>query len=229
MSYRRRTTLSMLALVLVVAGTGVALGVASPWNARVSGELVVRAEEYALGAGFEEFLAGDTAAARWYERYEAAGDVVAPLAERVARLPGRWHLLVVAETWCTDALNSVPYLARLAEASDNLELRIVRRDEAKHLLDAHEVDGRGRVPTVLVLDASHTEWAAFVERPAALRRALEAPSDEDRGTRVRAFYAADGGRAVLDDVVKLLEGAARGVALATGTIPETYEQVECGP
>jgi hypothetical protein len=224
MSYPKRTAFSGLGLLLVLAGLGVTAYVAEPTSAPPP----ALADDYSGAAGFVDFLAGDTAAARWYERYAAASDVVAPYADRVARLPGRWHLLVVAETWCTDALNSVPYLARLAEQSANLELRVVRRADAQHLLDAHRVDGRGRIPLVLVLDESRTEWGAFIERPAALVRALETPSREDRGTRVRAFYAEDGGRAVLDDVVRLLEGAARGVALATGTIPDSYEQIECG-
>jgi hypothetical protein len=191
-----------------------------------SGPLVLP-EEFGAAAVYESFLAADTAAESWRARYAAASKVVEPFQARVARLEGQWYLLVVAETWCSDATNSVPYLARLADESPNLELRVLRRADAKSLLDAHKIDGRGRIPLVLVLDSTFTEWGAFIERPAALRRALDEPSGEDRGTRVRAWYAADGGREVLRDVTMLLEGAARGVAVATGAVPEEYETVQC--
>ena len=56
---------------------------------------------------------------------------------RIARLPewalsavpagARRRLLVLAEDWCGDASNTVPVLARLADAVPELELRVLRR------------------------------------------------------------------------------------------------------
>src|SRR3981081_4176766 len=52
-------------------------------------------------------------------------------------LGGAWHLLVLSEDWCGDAVNTVPVVAKLAELSPNLDLRVLARDENPDLMDAH--------------------------------------------------------------------------------------------
>ena len=63
------------------------------------------------------------------------------LVARTAAVPGRWHLLVMVEDWCGDAVNTVPHLARLAERAPNLDLRVVGRDDNPELMDAHLTNG----------------------------------------------------------------------------------------
>src|SRR4051812_32714576 len=49
--------------------------------------------------------------------------------EQGSRLGGEWRLLVISEDWCGDASNTVPVLARAAEALPGFEMRVVKRDE----------------------------------------------------------------------------------------------------
>ena len=49
--------------------------------------------------------------------------------QRVDAVPGDWHLLVLSEDWCGDAVNTVPVVAKLAALSPTLELRVLARDE----------------------------------------------------------------------------------------------------
>src|SRR5690606_33724710 len=91
--------------------------------------------------------------------------------ERVAALPGRWHLLVLSEDWCGDAANSIPVLARLAELAPNLELRLLSRDENPDLMDAHLTNGTARaIPVVMLLDEDFVERGWWGSRPAELQR-----------------------------------------------------------
>jgi hypothetical protein len=53
---------------------------------------------------------------------------------------------VLSEDWCGDAVNSVPYLARLAELAPNLDLRVLARDENPDLMDAHLTRGSRSIP-----------------------------------------------------------------------------------
>src|SRR5512143_4350884 len=58
------------------------------------------------GVDFDRFVAGDTARrAQWIANRAAAPASVAPIAARAVAVPGRWHLLVIAESWCRDAVN----------------------------------------------------------------------------------------------------------------------------
>jgi hypothetical protein len=63
---------------------------------------------------WERFLDGvDANREMWHalaRRAEAPADLVSP----VRAVGGRWHLLVLLEDWCGDAVNTVPWLAALA-------------------------------------------------------------------------------------------------------------------
>lgn len=71
--------------------------------------------------------------------------------DRLEGIGGTWKLLVITEDWCGDASNTVPILARLAEAAPNLDIRLVKRDENPDLMDAHLTDG-GRTTLEELLD-----------------------------------------------------------------------------
>ena len=133
-------------------------------------------------------------------------------AARAAALPGRWHLLVLSEDWCGDAVNTVPYLARLADASPALDLRVLGRDANLDLMDAHLTGTARSIPIVIAYDDAFAERGWWGPRPAALQawvlgegQALDKP---DRYRQIRTWYARDRGRTTVDEVLRLLEGTA---------------------
>jgi hypothetical protein len=150
-------------------------------------------------------------AALWRDTYRLAR---APMdaAARLASLPGRWHLLVLVEDWCGDAVNTVPMLARLAERTPNVDLRVVGRDDNPDLMDAHRTNGSRAIPVVIVLDEDFAESGWWGPRPAALqewllRDGMALPKDE-RQRHVRTWYARDRGRTTADEVVDVVARAA---------------------
>ncbi|HEY0777054.1 MAG TPA: thioredoxin family protein [Gemmatirosa sp.] len=128
---------------------------------------------------------------------------------RVAALGGRFHLLVLSEDWCGDAVNSVPYLARLAELAPNLELRVLARDANLDLMDAHLTGTARSIPVVVVYDAAWAEHGWWGPRPTALQEWVLGPGQalekEDRYKEVRTWYARDRGRSTLAEIVALLQ------------------------
>ena len=111
------------------------------------------AEAYAQGVPFASFF--EEVEARhdmWHRNYEN-GAASAELVQRVRALPDRFRLLVVAVDSCSDSANTIPYIARLVDESENLEMRIVHPDQGRWIMEAHRTpDGRAATPTVLVLD-----------------------------------------------------------------------------
>ena len=62
--------------------------------------------------------------------------------------------LVISEHWCGDASQTVPVMAKIAEASQgNISLRLVYRDEVPELMQAHLTNGGMAVPKIVKLDA----------------------------------------------------------------------------
>ena len=85
------------------------------------------AEQYAGALTYQQFVAGDTGrAAEWTRAYENAKTTVDAVLPRARVVAGHWHLFVIAESWCSDAIASVPYLARLADEDSALDLRLLR-------------------------------------------------------------------------------------------------------
>ena len=135
---------------------------------------------------------------------------------RVAALGGAWHLLVLSEDWCGDAVNTLPVVAKLAALSPNMDLRVLARDENLDIMDAH-LTGRSRsIPCVIALDEDFRERGWWGPRPTELQRwvlgAGQSLDGKERYRETRMWYARDHGRTTLDELVVMLERGARASA-----------------
>jgi hypothetical protein len=106
-------------------------------------------EAWEAGFGWEAYLEDEVVEHRalWHAVWERAS-VPAALLERAHALGGGWRLLVISEDWCGDAVNTVPVIARLAEALPGVELRVVKRDEHPALMDRFLTAGTRSIPLV---------------------------------------------------------------------------------
>jgi hypothetical protein len=166
-----------------------------------------------LGAPeFEEMLATATENAELWAAVWRRATVAEEYVRRVAGLGGAWHLLVLSEDWCGDAVNVVPVVAKLAELSPNLDLRVLARDENLDLMDAHLTGTARSIPVVIALDDEFREQGWWGPRPADLQAwvlgAGRALGKDERYRQVRAWYARDRGTTTLEEVVAMLERAA---------------------
>jgi len=169
------------------------------------------------GVSIEAFLpTAQKNAELWQAVYKQAR-VPEGLAARARALGGRWHLLVLSEDWCGDAVNTVPYVARLAEVAPDVDVRLLARDQHLDLMDAHLSPTGGRaIPVVIVLDAHFREHGWWGSRPAPLQAWVLGPEGQalpkdERYRELRRWYARDRGATTLEEIVALLERAA-GVA-----------------
>ena len=141
------------------------------------------------------------------------------IAERMRAVTGSWKLLVLSADWCGDASNSVPVMARLAEQSENLELRLLERDDHLELMDEHLTGGTARsIPAVILLDAQNREHAWWGPRPADLQAWVKTAGMEmekdARYKEVRKWYARDRGQTTLHEIVSMIEKASGAGALS---------------
>lgn len=128
---------------------------------------------------------------------------------RVEALGGHWHLLVLSEDWCGDAVNIVPIIAKLSESVSNMDLRILARDENLDIMDAHLTGKSRSIPILILLNQKFQECGWWGPRPRALQKwvtqkGLLLPKDE-RYREIRTFYARDRGLTTMEEVVAMLE------------------------
>ncbi len=131
------------------------------------------------------------------------------------RQTGTHHVLVITEPWCGDSLAIFPVVAELFGAA-GCEVRVIRRDEHTKLIDQFLTNGGRAVPIVVVLDEAFSERFHWGPRPAPAQtivmdsKATIAAGQIDKAEvhkQVRAFYARDHGRTIVDEFVNLLKNA----------------------
>jgi thiol-disulfide isomerase/thioredoxin len=174
--------------------------------------LIVDPARFEAAARFDGYLASVVRHAElWVGLYRTAA-VPDGMVERLGHVSGTWRLVALSEDWCGDCVSTLPIIARLAERA-RLDLRVLSRDANPDLMDGHLTAGTRSIPVVMSLDADFREWAWWGPRPAAVQRwyrneGLLLPNQE-RSRRKRAWYARDRGRAVVQEVVEMVERAAR--------------------
>ncbi len=93
--------------------------------------------------------------------------------EKLALIEKPQIWLVLTEAWCGDAAQVVPVIHKLAEASPNITLRLLLRDENLALMDAFLTNGTRSIPKFIALDAETLEVIAdWGPRPQALQAIL---------------------------------------------------------
>lgn len=171
--------------------------------------LITRTRYYD-GETFSNFLARPTVN---HELWIAlAQRVVIPIeySARVEALHGHWHLLVLSEDWCGDAVNIVPIVAKLADSVSNMDMRILARDQNLDIMDAHLTNGKSRsIPIVILLNDKFQECGWWGPRPRALQQwvvdnGMQLPKDV-RYKEIRTFYARDRGLTTIREIVEMLE------------------------
>jgi hypothetical protein len=165
------------------------------------------------GLTWDQFLAGAKAQREAWLKTTATAHLPPDMVERFRRVSAGLRILVVAEDWCPDSVNVVPYIAGLA-SSVSVPLRIVDRKIGEPVMDKHRTpDGRTATPTVVLL-RDGDEVGAWIERPAVVQQwflsmATDAESARRFGGR-QSWYESDHGHTVLAEVIALTEGTRAG-------------------
>jgi hypothetical protein len=175
------------------------------------------ADLWERGVTFRDFLAeADRRVDAWNANYAAGHNLEPDLLASAREIPGSWRLLVVAEDYCGDSANTVPYVASLADALDNLEIRVVDSRAGRGVMDAFPTpDGRGATPTMILIDEGGEPAGCLIEQPRPLQEwwlgeAREIEDQDERFERKYAWYAQDAGASTNAEIVGIMAGAAAG-------------------
>ena len=176
---------------------------------------------YAQGKTYVEFRDAATRRVQAWNDHYANAQVPDALRTRLTGLSGAWRLLVVAEDWCGDSANTIPYVAKLVDVAGNLDMRIINSTEGRAIMESHRTpDDRAATPTVILLTEDFEEAGCFVERPRVLQHWWLSNEDklgeEERLDQKYAWYAEDQGQETLEDIVAMIEAAAAGNPTCAG-------------
>lgn len=119
--------------------------------------------------------------------------------------------LVLIENWCGDGAQSLPVLNKMAEASPNITLKIVLRDQHLLLMDQFLTDGGRSIPKLIMLDEETNEvlgsWGPRPSLATAMVKAYKLKHGKitaELRTDLQRWYTKDKGLTIVSDLLKIL-------------------------
>src|SRR5690554_2864074 len=121
--------------------------------------------------------------------------------------------LVISEPWCGDAAQSLPFLNKLAELSEKIDLKIVLRDDNLELMDRYLTNGGRSIPKLIILDEDLNEIQQWGPRSEAATKlvtdylAEHGKVDDTLKENLQVWYNKDKGVSIVGDLVSAVETA----------------------
>ncbi len=118
-------------------------------------------------------------------------------------------VLILAEDWCGDVVQSLPPIVRMLEGSPSIAYRIFRRDENLDIMDRYLTDGSKAIPYLVFMDSGLNELARWGPRPKACQAIMRDNKGripmEDIYPRIRSWYRQNGNGPLVKEIRDVLE------------------------
>ncbi len=119
--------------------------------------------------------------------------------------------LVLTESWCGDAAHILPVIHKVAELNDNIQFRLVLRDEHEALMNAFLTNGGKSIPKLIVLDENFDVTGTFGPRPQYATKLVDEYKSEfgqftpEFKMDLQRWYNKDKGQSTVEDLITLLQ------------------------
>ena len=125
--------------------------------------------------------------------------------------PQTW--LVLTEGWCGDAAQNLPVLHKMAELNDNINLKLILRDDHLALMDLFLTNGGRSIPKLIALNSKNNVINTWGPRPTVATKmvadykAKNGNLDAQFKQDLQVWYNKDKGKSTQDDFVKMIQKA----------------------
>lgn len=118
--------------------------------------------------------------------------------------------LVIAEGWCGDAAQILPILKLMTESVENIEMKIVFRDENETLMAEFLTNGARSIPKLIILDENLEVINHWGPRPEGAKnliidyKAKHGIVDEPAKIALQKWYLDDKGISTMKEIVGVI-------------------------
>ena len=119
--------------------------------------------------------------------------------------------LIISEGWCGDVAQILPIIKLMSEASENIDLKLVFRDENEELMNLFLTNGAKSIPKLLILDEKKNLINHWGPRPEAAKnliinyKANHGIVDETAKIALQKWYLDDKGISIMKEIVAILQ------------------------
>ncbi|NOX67358.1 MAG: thioredoxin family protein [Chlorobi bacterium] len=121
--------------------------------------------------------------------------------------PQLW--IVLTEDWCGDSAQNLPYLYKISQLNDNIELIILYREDNIDIMDMYLTNGGRAIPVIVGFDNDGNELFKWGPRPEEAKKLVahwkaEGDSKEQFLEKLHLWYGRNKGKAFEKDILRLL-------------------------
>ncbi|MGO3184242.1 MAG: thioredoxin family protein [Aequorivita sp.] len=131
--------------------------------------------------------------------------------EAFKNISGKQTWLVISEPWCGDAAQTLPFLNKISQLSENIDLKIVLRDDNLELMDQFLTNGSQSIPIVIMLDEDKNVLQSWGPRSKAATKLVSdyktehGVIDDTFKEMLQVWYNNDKGISIVNDILETLE------------------------
>lgn len=145
------------------------------------------------------------------KRLEKTLKLDAELEKTLQNIASKQTWLIISEGWCGDAAQILPIIKLMSEASENIALKLVFRDENEELMNLFLTNGAKSIPKLLILDENLNLINHWGPRPEAAKnlildyKAKNGIVDETAKIALQKWYLEDKGISTMKEIVATLQ------------------------
>ncbi|MCK5456794.1 MAG: thioredoxin family protein [Melioribacteraceae bacterium] len=137
-----------------------------------------------------------------YKVSEKIKEVVSKITE-----PQTW--MILTEDWCGDSAQNLPYLYKISQLNDRIDLKLLYRDDNLEIMDRYLTNGGRAIPKLVAFDKDGNELFQWGPRPEEARKLVaqwkaEGDAADQFNEKLHLWYGRNRGKAFDDDFLKLL-------------------------
>ena len=130
--------------------------------------------------------------------------------EKVEAIKTPINWVVLSEGWCGDAAQNLPIINKIADLNDNINLRIVLRDEHPELMDQFLTNGGRAIPKLIHIEDDFSKIESWGPRPTVATK-MVADYKAEHGSitpefkkDLQVWYNKDKGLSTVEDMMAFL-------------------------
>lgn len=128
-----------------------------------------------------------------------------------AKQTSRKNWIIITEAWCGDAANIIPIIANTAKVVDDINLRIVLRDDHPEIMEHFLTNGGKSIPIFIAMNDQFEYQGHWGPRPAPLQEMVmerkNNPTEEsydDFAIKLQKWYQEDNNSTLQQELIKYL-------------------------
>jgi thiol-disulfide isomerase/thioredoxin len=145
------------------------------------------------------------------KRWDKTVKVSDNMKEEFSSLNNKQTWLVITESWCGDAAHVIPVFNKLAELNENINLKLVLRDENEALMNLFLTNGGKAIPKLIIIDeATNNVVNTYGPRPSeATKLVIDYKTKHGKLTPefkqdLQLWYNKNKGQNIINDLKSLL-------------------------